>query len=234
MLILQPVHSYLKMLKSISIGILIRIGDLCMLKVFLMDLQIKTLINYWTAYCPRLSIAWMLLSSVVGVLVFGILVWKHSETKMVGKHKKKISVAYDFFGAVSALYTVMLLGMLIADRNSGNRKINLLPFWSYRAYLAGNLDLLYMILFNILLFVPLGFFLAICLSGHFANGKAFRITILIGFVTSVLVEALQYLLLRGLSEFDDVFHNTLGSVVGAAVGLGLIGIWRYCKLCKGR
>jgi glycopeptide antibiotics resistance protein len=41
---------------------------------------------------------------------------------------------------------------------------------------------------------------------------------LLGFLTSFTIELLQLILKRGLFEFDDMFHNTIG------VGIGY-GVW---------
>lgn len=37
---------------------------------------------------------------------------------------------------------------------------------------------------------------------------------LIGGAFSVLIESLQFVMKRGFSEFDDVFHNVLGCMFG--------------------
>ena len=38
---------------------------------------------------------------------------------------------------------------------------------------------------------------------------------------SVLIETLLFLLKRGFAEFDDVFHNALGCVIGFGVYVGV-------------
>jgi glycopeptide antibiotics resistance protein len=44
--------------------------------------------------------------------------------------------------------------------------------------------------------------------------KVFRRVILLGFFTSLTIEILQLVAKRGLFEFDDIFHNTLGVAIG--------------------
>ena len=46
---------------------------------------------------------------------------------------------------------------------------------------------------------------------------------MVGFVFSSVIELSQLVLKRGLCEFDDVFHNTLGCAVGYGVGVMMIG-----------
>ena len=47
-----------------------------------------------------------------------------------------------------------------------------------------------------------------------------------GFIFSSVIELSQLALKRGLCEFDDVFHNTLGCVIGYGVGMMMIGMVR--------
>jgi glycopeptide antibiotics resistance protein len=65
---------------------------------------------------------------------------------------------------------------------------------------------------NILLFVPFPFIVML----------AFRITstrtvILLGFLTSVCIEIIQYITHWGVADVDDVMLNTLGALIGACL-----------------
>ena len=84
------------------------------------------------------------------------------------------------------------------------------PFWSYCEIAGGNISLLFENFENILLFVPVGLFagwiLRLKLPAAVAAGGAF----------SFLIEASQWLFWLGSFEVDDLFHNTLGALVGAA------------------
>ncbi len=61
---------------------------------------------------------------------------------------------------------------------------------------------------NVFVFVPFGFMLPWA-----AKFKLWQ-TVLIGLSFTVSIETLQYFLGVGLCEFDDVFNNTLGTVLG--------------------
>ena len=41
----------------------------------------------------------------------------------------------------------------------------------------------------------------------------------VGCCISLLIEILQYVFKRGFSEFDDIFHNVIGCMIGYAVSL---------------
>ena len=51
---------------------------------------------------------------------------------------------------------------------------------------------------------------------------------MVGFIFSSVIELSQLLLKRGLCEFDDVFHNTLGCVIG--YGVGVMMLWGIGKV----
>ena len=65
-------------------------------------------------------------------------------------------------------------------------------------------------------FIPIGLLLGI----SFPNIK-WWIVLLIGGAFSLLIETLQFFLRRGFAEFDDVWHNVLGCMVGYAVCRGV-------------
>lgn len=64
---------------------------------------------------------------------------------------------------------------------------------------------------NVLLFVPFGTLMSI-LDRHFWR------VFFIGLIFSCSIELVQFLLKIGLCELDDVFHNTLGTLIGLYFG----------------
>ncbi|MFC4102625.1 VanZ family protein [Paenibacillus xanthanilyticus] len=67
-----------------------------------------------------------------------------------------------------------------------------------------------LIVFNILMFVPLGILLPL-LTGKLSR---FRGLFAASLGTTLLIETIQLVTARGIFELDDLFHNTLGSVIG--------------------
>ena len=84
-------------------------------------------------------------------------------------------------------------------------------FWSYRRWLAGNGALGLEILGNIGMFVPVGFLVA---AGLPRRKNTYFMVVLAGLLFSCAIEFLQYELMRGVFEYDDIFNNTLGAVSG--------------------
>ncbi len=111
-------------------------------------------------------------------------------------------------------YSLGIIYLTLINRSVSERSANLVPFWSYGLW--SDVQYRWIILMNIFVFVPFGFMMP------WAVEMKFWKTILIGFLFSVCIEALQYILGVGLCEFDDVFNNTLGTILG-------YGYWRLLE-----
>ena len=112
---------------------------------------------------------------------------------------------------VFIVYVVIVLHITLLSRTPSVRRKMLTPFWEYRELIYG-VDKLYwfgQIIGNITMLMPLGVYL--CLMYRRLN--AIHIG-MIGCACSVCIELTQYLTGRGLLEFDDIFHNTFGAVIG--------------------
>lgn len=119
-------------------------------------------------------------------------------------------------------YIVFILSETIIDRlETDECKYKLLPFWSYLALIRGEgVNIWRCIYLNVLFFIPLGALLWLA----FKNRKWWK-ALLFSIVLSLCVEIAQLVLKRGLCEFDDVFHNALGGMIGFFV-CGLVAkVW---------
>lgn len=88
-----------------------------------------------------------------------------------------------------------------------NRELKLVPFWSY-----DEPTLLYENIMNVVVFAVLGLLMGI----SFKFVSWFQ-AILIGLVTSIMIEMLQYIFKRGICDIDDIIHNTIGYGIGVAI-----------------
>lgn len=122
-------------------------------------------------------------------------------------------------------YLFLLLAILFRTKHSV-RSLNLIPFYSIHAYIAGD-DIvmrtfaLSNVLGNVVIFVPLGIYFSLF------NHKAKKIkTILWIFLFSAIVEIIQYIFRLGIGDIDDIILNVFGGVIG----LGLYQIlWKIFK-----
>ncbi|HJB94735.1 MAG TPA: VanZ family protein [Candidatus Mediterraneibacter intestinigallinarum] len=86
-------------------------------------------------------------------------------------------------------------------------------FWSYRLWIFGkNIALGMEILNNMLLFFPLGFVLTDALKKC-----PFWAVLLVSGTISCAIEFSQFYFKIGLFEFDDIFNNVLGALMGWCV-----------------
>lgn len=108
-------------------------------------------------------------------------------------------------------YIVFILSETIVGRlESDECKYKLLPFWSYLALIRGEgVNIWRCIYLNVLFFIPLG-----ALLWHAFKNRKWWKALLFSFLLSLCIEFAQLVLKKGLCEFDDVFHNTLGCMLG--------------------
>lgn len=171
-----------------------------------------------------------------------------------------------------AFYCYTLLCATVLGRSPGTRRIRLEPFWCIRAaFETGHWIYWYYIIGNILIFLPVGFFIEritwllspgwrrwkgrreargqgerTVKNGERPNGSrkkqpglfwrifcgVLRFAFSAGFclMLSCLIEGLQFLYGRGLCEFDDLFHNTLGGLIGYLISLVLSSAAREIRM----
>lgn len=118
----------------------------------------------------------------------------------------RVSVNYILLVYVSFLisYTLLMRSAM------PNREFDFRPFWSYAVYFRGeNPYLMPENMMNVAVFVPIGFLLEMVY-----RSMNWQKALLIGLVLSLFIEVMQFIFKRGFAEFDDVFHNTLGCMIG--------------------
>ena len=112
--------------------------------------------------------------------------------------------------ALLAVYYILVLYFTVINRPVGVYSAELDLLWSYRKWFAGNWELGREILYNMAMFVPIGFSLGVLLAK-----RKYRLifAFVIGFLLSAIIEILQLYFMRGLCEFDDLFSNTFGAIL---------------------
>lgn len=123
-------------------------------------------------------------------------------------------------------YVILIYCATVIFREySENVGRNFLPFWSYdKIYHGDTTGLLAENIMNVVVFVPVGLLLS-CVPIRLK----WWMILFVGFGISVSIETLQYIFHKGFSEVDDVFHNTLGCVIGILIVAIIKGIWLLQK-----
>lgn len=107
-------------------------------------------------------------------------------------------------------YVLFLFSSTVFSRAATcEKRYELTPFWSYKAISDGATYLIPENIMNVVVFIPLGLMLVFA----FRRINLWKV-ILIGLGISMTIEVMQYFLQRGVSELDDVIHNTLGCFMG--------------------
>lgn len=102
-------------------------------------------------------------------------------------------------------YVIIILSITLLFRTSfEGHHFQPQLFWSYEVWEIQKKQ----IIANILLFIPFG-----VITGSLWKWKG----IIAGTVVSSAVELLQFISSRGLFEFDDIIHNTLGTLIGVSL-----------------
>ena len=130
---------------------------------------------------------------------------------------KKLYKRYVFIIA-ALLHLAIVLYITLIDRIPGERRCMLTPFWEIRNVINGTERSFYIgqIIGNLLMLFPTGFLLTAIFKCKKIRWYHVASTALL---FSLFIEITQYFTGRGLMEFDDVFNNTVGCLLGYAVYL---------------
>ena len=152
---------------------------------------------------------------LVTLLFSGFLVFSSVYYRLEYREKEKlVRVSGVVLFALSCLFFVYLA---VFRRYAHDVQPEFTPFWSYRAVISGNygIDVFAQIIENIVIFIPIGFFLPFLLG---EKRSSFLSVGVFGFLLSLFAELCQLVFRLGVCETDDLINNTVGAVVG-------FGIW---------
>ena len=180
--------------------------------------QVYTNINYSSLYCEQLRekqqarYFWgiylcMGIPTVLSILLKMGCITNVSMVYIICAILLVISIVLKFKN--KKLIYVVLCSTVIFRTTGETRQYDFHLFWSYKAIQEGREDLLAENIMNVVVFIPVGLLLSIAFK-QVTWWKA----LLIGCCISVTIEALQFFLMRGFSELDDVMHNTVGCLIG--------------------
>jgi glycopeptide antibiotics resistance protein len=167
-------------------------------------MSIAEYFEWYILYIPASVYGWGLVA-FLGVLLL-MMLWKG-----VGK-----GIRYASAFLLAEYFALLQYFTVFIRPESKERELQLIPFWSYVEIWNDSRVLIEEHLMNIMVFIPIGFLLAVVMKG-----VSWWKVLLTGTCLSVCVEVLQYAMMRGLCETDDVIHNTLGCLIGMSVFWGL-------------
>ncbi|MBZ5858136.1 VanZ family protein [Flavihumibacter profundi] len=130
-------------------------------------------------------------------------------------NNRKNTITNNLTTALSIIYLIALFWILLFKLGvrffyMGNRNVNLIPFSEFFNSKA-KIDVSELIL-NIVVFVPLGIY-----AGVLFKGRTFVKYLFIFFLSSLIVEGLQFILRVGIFDITDIITNTLGGIIGLMI-----------------
>ena len=126
--------------------------------------------------------------------------------------KKITKILFWLYIAILVWLIIFKLGFSLSALDH-QRALNLIPFY-YDTETSFHLR---EVIQNGIVFVPVGIYLKIL-------GERTSTTVLMGFAVSLLFETWQFVFACGVSDITDLIMNTLGTLAGAALYLGLVRI----------
>lgn len=115
--------------------------------------------------------------------------------------------------AILTFYLAFVYTLTIYAREvTSEATMQLSLFWSYKHILSGDKNMFFEVFWNVVMLMPYGF-----LASFISKSKAKWSVFLSGFMLSVGIELTQLFTHRGLFEYDDILHNTLGTAIGIAL-----------------
>lgn len=120
---------------------------------------------------------------------------------------KKSQQKFSLGGFLFCIYMAIMLTITFFSRESGGDKSIYLEIGSSWGINARNNAY---VVENVLLFIPYGFLLPMA----WKKGRGWWKAILLGFLTSLIIESLQLVSGRGVFQTDDIITNTMGAFLG--------------------
>lgn len=121
-----------------------------------------------------------------------------------------------YISVLIGVYLAAVLWITLLSRIGSDYRGFLLPFSSYIELFKGNWHSLEEIIENIILFIPFGMILGVIKLWDLKR------VIISGFCASLCIELFQAIFALGTFEFDDLIHNTVGTVIGCWI-IGKLG-----------
>ena len=141
------------------------------------------------------------------LLAFGYLVYKK-----VFHGKKAITKLQAASAVLLSCWMILVIGLTSLSRGANyTGEINIDFFSGYiNAWNKWSISELQLIIFNMLMFAPLGFLLPVL----WKKAEKIWITAAVSLGLTALIEVTQLFTGTGIFEFDDLFHNSVGSIFG--------------------
>lgn len=163
-------------------------------------------------YCENITyISVMIFFLLVLIVIIGI--------SFFGKQRNPETRRSIVYSVLLAFMVTVIAAVTVLGRKNGIAESSATTlFLTYTQFLKGKYWVLYDLVFNIILFIPLGILLRFGLKS--------KTCMIITFLLSLGIELIQLLTGRGVFEISDIIDNFLGGVLGIIIYESLFCLFR--------
>jgi len=169
----------------------------------------------------------IILAGVLWIVFRGIILVRNKNNVFILIRRELLVMAFAIYCVAVIRVTIFPLHLNVGYGQSSPPSVNIIPFAEmFRGIPLNQFSFAYMIrhlesnlVGNILLLLPLGFFLPTL----WTKVRSFKKTLLIGILSSLSIETAQYILaylglsIGRASDIDDVILNSIGVIFGYLV-----------------
>lgn len=155
---------------------------------------------------------WGIPAFIGGIVFFLIVIIIQLIYKKVFHGKKALTKIQTISAVLLCCWAILVIGLTSLSRGSnftGSFNIDFLSGY-ISAWNNWSISELQLIIFNMLMFAPLGFLLPLL----WKKAEKFWVTLTVSFCLTMLIEVYQFFTGTGIFELDDLFHNLIGSLFG--------------------
>lgn len=162
-----------------------------------------------------------IVNGAIPMLIIFIVVITTVRISYIRTTNEKVVIHNEILNLLFIIYVLLLFELLTGTENSLGSGINYIPFKEIMRYKFGSKMFIYNVFGNILIFIPIGYFI----SRYIKPKKVWPI-IMDALITSVTVETVQLKIGRSF-DIDDVMLNILGAILGYFVYIALDAIYKH-------
>lgn len=166
---------------------------------------------------------WIIVALIFFVIsIFAYLICQRRKGPL--QHQK---ISSTFILLLLFCWLIIVFGITTLSRAANYKSmINIHMFSGYiNAWNKWSLSEFQLIIFNIIMFIPLGLLLPL----YNDKFKRFIPTLLVSLGITLGIECIQLVTNMGIFELDDIFHNTLGGVIGFFLISGILDCIEHKK-----
>lgn len=163
--------------------------------------------------------------ALIGGLLLGLTIFAgYMIYKKVFNGQRSMSKTQGIILFLLSCWLLMVLALTTLSRGANfTGNINIDFFSGYvNAWNKWSISELQLIIFNMLMFAPLGFLLPL----FWKKAEKFKVTFFVSIGLTICIEVVQLLKGTGIFELDDLFHNSIGSMFGYFCIMAMLSIIR--------